>query len=58
MIKKEEFIEIFEKKILDAMDESAVQELDGGKGWLDGELPSFLPAIRKQAERAYNRSGK
>ena len=53
-MKIENFVEIFEQDILAAMDKSASENLGIKKGWVDKNLPEFLPAIRKQAETIYS----
>ena len=48
--REEEFIDLFEKKVLKAMD-----KVSGGRGWEDKDLQHFLTAVREQAARVFDR---
>lgn len=52
---RDDFIEVFELEVLNAMDAVALRELGTEKGWVDGELSYFLKQIREQGGRVFDR---
>jgi len=53
---KKDFVEKFEAKVLEAMDDITLATFgQEWNGWKDEDLRDILPVIRKQAERVFVR---
>lgn len=52
---KEQFVEKMEWAVLNAMDGASTHDGFQYRGWIDSELPKFLPQIRLHAETVFQR---